>query len=108
MNDKTTAANMALDDLMLSVLVNSAAGDEPANTVVVSRDEQIKFLKRHMDALKIDDRRSIVNIIVRNNRRDSLKSTSEGLVTNLDLQPNFIIEQMYDMMNYILSKEITH
>lgn len=85
---------------MLSALVMESTGPCSERDNIVHIDDQKRYLQRWIDSISVDDRKSIGNILVMNNKRSLLIECSEGTVINLDLLSPQIIDQMYDLMLY--------
>ena len=85
-----------------ALVVSKTSTEAPIERI--SLEEQKKFLKKNIDAIGVKDRIDIGNIIILNNCKDKLKSSSEGLLIDLDKLPNAVINQMYDLILYKLEK----
>lgn len=91
---------------MLSALIldQNQPIDAPKDSISIT--EQIRYLKRHIDTITIEDRKSIGNILIMNNKRSLLHPCAEGTALNLDAIPPNIIEQMYNLVVYIMSRRV--
>lgn len=100
-----TLANFDNDiaSLMLTALTEEKKQEE-VETVTISVEEQMMYLRKHIDTLSVPDRKSIGDILVMNNERDKIKRCGEGTSINLNSLPDNVVTQMYNLMNYILSK----
>lgn len=68
-------------------------------------DEQKRYMQRKVDALTVEDRRDIGQILISAGLRSALIWCSEGTVINLDTLPPHIIEQMYTYTIYKINKK---
>ena len=66
--------------------------------------EKKKYLKKHIDILSIEDRKSIGNILIVENLKKKLIWCSEGTAINLDSLEDKIINSMYFLMEYKINK----
>ena len=95
-----------LSDIDITCQMLSALTVEQPTTIAVkiSVDEQKKYLKKYIDAVNIPDKKAIGNLLIMNNMRSSLHECNEGIVINLDKLPDKIITQMYELLEYKISK----
>lgn len=70
----------------------------------VSIDEQKRYLKKYIDSISRVDLVHIGDILVRNNKKTSLRECSEGIVINLDILADHIIYQMYELLKHKIDK----
>jgi hypothetical protein len=89
---------------ILAALSEDYTEDEP-NEVSISIDEQKQYLMRFISYATVADKKAIGNILVMNDRRNSLQWCSEGTIINLDALPNIIITQMYELLRYKMDKK---
>ena len=107
MNDINTIDGVG-DDIagrMLSALTRDeprAAADEGMAAIPIA--DQKKYLITNIHLLSVADRKDIGDIMIMNNRRNAIRECSEGSVINLDVQPEHVVTQMYDLMAYKLAK----
>lgn len=91
---------------MLSALIMEPDSAIETAMATVPIEEQKRYLKRHIDTITVEDRKSIGNILVMNNKRNLLHACAEGTVINLDSIPAGVIEQMYNLMMYKMNKRL--
>jgi len=99
---KPIMSNTDMTSQMLYALMNDIT--EPVTAPNIPISEQKSYLMRHINTVTIADRKSIGHILVLNNARHYLKPNAEGAMINLDLLPVKIIEQMYELLLYKMSK----
>jgi len=73
--------------------------------IKIPSEEQKRYLRRQIDAVSIEDRKSIGEILIVNGKKSLMMWCSEGTVINLDALSDEIIEQMYDLLEYKLNKK---
>jgi hypothetical protein len=101
MTDTMDTMQSDMMDKMLAALTTDAPEEVAEVEVeIVSLKEQIHYLKKNIDYITFDDKKSIGNILVMNNKRSGLKACNEGTVINLDILPPSVIRQMYDLLKY--------
>lgn len=71
----------------------------------ISIPEQKKYLKRYVDSLDVNDRRAIGDILIMNDLKSALNWCSEGTVINMDILPDNVIEQMYNLALYKVNRK---
>lgn len=91
---------------ILSALILEQDTTQDSQKESISIDDQKRYLTRWIDSVSIEDRKSIGNLLVMNNKRDALRPCSEGTVINLDTLPVDIIRQMYNLMLYKREKKV--
>lgn len=95
-------------DIASKILSALTFTSEIENTIenkdTVPLEEQKRYLNRYIDSLSAEDKKAIGNIVVMNNKKSALNWCSEGTVINLDSLPQHVVEQMYNLMYYKISK----
>lgn len=100
MSASTSDADIATQ--MLSVLTQVDSTISPPTAV--SLDEQKRYMRKNIDVIDVEGRKSIGNIIINNGSRSDLVECAEGTVINLDKLPATTIEQMYLLLLYLMEK----
>ena len=90
---------------MLTALTDNDSADSVQPAEIISLDEQKRYLLRHINVISRDDKKSIGDVVVRNNKRNELKWCSEGTIINLDAMPPHVITQMYELLKYKMEKK---
>lgn len=70
----------------------------------VTIDEQKRYLKKYIDSISRADLIHIGDVLVRNNKKTSLRECSEGIVINLDILADHIVYQMYELLKHKIDK----
>lgn len=101
-NNSISHLGTEITSQMLAALTLDILPDTDTSTIPV--EEQTRYLKRYIDAVSVDDRKDIGNILIMNNKRGLLSTCAAGTIINLDCVPDFVIDQMYNLMMYKMSK----
>ena len=96
--------NADIASKMLSAITREDVDAAPVE--YIPPDEQKRYLKRYIDAVSIQDRKSIGGILAMNGKLNAFNWCSEGAVINLDTLPEYIIDQMYNLLSYKMAKMI--
>jgi hypothetical protein len=92
---------MNVDDSMLNALLSEG----PTETPVVPYDEMTAYLKRHVNNVGVDVRRSLARILWLANQQDFLVVDSKGTSINLDAVSEYV-PQMYEYLRHEVGKTI--
>lgn len=97
-----------IGDDIAEQMLNAITREEDTTTNNTSSNipfiDRKKFLITNINLVSVFDRKDIGNIMIMNNRRNAIRECSEGSVINLDTQPDYIINQMYDLIVHKLNK----
>jgi hypothetical protein len=96
---------MDITSQMLSALTLDTAQENSVEEVDVPLDEQKRYLKRYIDSVNTNDRKSIGHIIFMNNMSSLMLPCSEGSIVNLDKLPPHVVTQMYNLLSYQINKK---
>lgn len=89
---------------MLEALITDTQEPEYPKSSLPIADQKV-FLRKKVDSLgSTQDIKDIGEILVMNNKRAMIMPCSEGSIINLDMVPDNIITQMYELMMYKLNK----
>ncbi len=92
-----------INSKMLFALVDHGV---TASKLKIPLDDQKRYLKRNIDSVTIDDRKAIGNVLLLHNKKSALCMCAEGTLINLDAMPIEIVEQMYTLLMYQMTKRI--
>lgn len=90
---------------MLSAITNGENDNIVIPNTVLDLEEQKRFLIGNIQSMNLEDRKSIGNILILNNKQSLLLPCANGIIINLDILSPAIITQMYELMIHKLSKK---
>lgn len=89
---------------MLAAIVYES--EEPSDVLIenITIEEQMRYLKRYIDTVPVNDRYDIGRLLLLNNKATFIVSCNEGVVIDMDKIPNYIVNQMYVMLKTKIEK----
>lgn len=96
---------MDITSQMLSALTSDPMQEFTTEETDAPLDEQKRYLKRYIDSVSVNDRKSIGHIIFMNNMSSLMLPCSEGSIVNLDKLPTHVVTQMYNLLSYQINKK---
>jgi hypothetical protein len=90
-----------------SLILTAIAADEceeQAPEEVVSILKQKQYIRRYINSIPKDERVHVANVLVFNNKKELIKGCKEGSVINMNMVPDYIITQMYNLLKYKIDK----
>jgi|TARA_R110002153_G_scaffold273997_6_gene446483 hypothetical protein len=87
-----------MDELIITALIKEDVTEHEVDNV--SKHQQKEYIKRYINAIPIIERAHVARVIVFNKKEDMMKECKEGTVINLEILPDFIMRQMYDLLKY--------
>jgi hypothetical protein len=66
----------------------------------ISSDNQRKYIKKYGASLPLEDKKTLCNLIIMNDKREEIKQCNTGCVIDLDNLSDNIIEQLYIFVAY--------
>ncbi len=84
---------------MLEVLVAGSSAVE-APVVVLSRDEQLRYLQKNASGVPVETRRDLMHVVKLNGFGQMMTETPEGVIVNLAGLPEHVIYTMYEILSH--------
>lgn len=101
--DESNDLGAYITSKMLAAMAYDTETDSIAVTSI-SIDEQKRYLKKYINSVGKEDLIHIGNVLVMNDKKANLRECSEGIVINLDILPDYVILQMYEMLKHKIDK----
>ena len=90
-----------IETQMLQAIFSSQNSHPP---IVVTPDEQKRFIIKHASGLTPEGKKDIGNVLISCGMKSYLHSCAEGTAVNLDALPTTAVEQIYILIHHKIKK----
>jgi hypothetical protein len=91
------------DNYLSSQILDALLSEvEPQDSTVdnIPLTEQKRYLEKKVNLLPVDDRLALCKLLLSNGYKSHIKQCAEGVVINLDVLPQNVLNQLYNLILY--------
>lgn len=93
-----------MDDDIAHKMWAAIIGECPTTMQLVEKDEQLSYLKAHINDATHEIKRAVGRLVVSQGYIKHMSLVNDGTAIRLDTLPDELIQQMYDALKFGLSK----